>query len=285
MNPPALTTPLIHPAAVIHPRAVLHESVQVGPFAVVGEHVRIGAGTVVGSHAVIDGWTEIGCDNVIYNGASIGTPPQDLKYRNEPSRVRIGDNNDIREFVTINRGTDKGSETVVGDKNLLMAYVHVGHNCAIGDNVVITNAVMLAGHVHIESQARIGGLVGVHQFVHIGRLAYIGGMARVDRDVPPFTLVEGHPGRTRGLNWVGLERAGISDAADADRESYRLLRQAYKLLYRSATPLEKALVELQALAGNPYIDHLHTFLSRSVGDPARRGPTPAARKRPSGDDA
>ncbi|AGY58578.1 UDP-N-acetylglucosamine acyltransferase [Gloeobacter kilaueensis JS1] len=278
---------MIHPTAVVDPRAELDSTVQVGAFAVIGEHVRIGPNTIVGPHVVIDGWTQIGADNEIYNGATIGTPPQDLKYKGEPSCVRIGDGNRIREFVTINRGTvtDEGNETVLGNHNLLMAYVHVGHNCVIGNNVIITNTVALAGHIHIESQARIGGMVGLHQFVHVGRLAMIGAMARIDRDVPPFTLVEGHPGRVRGLNWVGLERAGISDAAGHDRESYRLLRQAYKLLYRNGFPLEKALQEVQSLAGNPYIDHLLTFLQHSAGSPARRGPTPAARRRTVGEDS
>jgi UDP-N-acetylglucosamine acyltransferase len=197
----------IHPTAVIHPKAELHETVQVGPYAVIGEHVRIAAHTVVGAHVVIDGWTEIGEGNHIFPGAVVGTEPQDLKYSGAPSQVVIGRGNRIREFVTINRATNEGEATLIGDHNLLMAYTHVAHNCVIENQVVITNAVSLAGHIHIESQARIGGMVGIHQFTRIGRLAMVGAMSRVDRDVPPYMLVEGHPARIRGLNLVGLRRA------------------------------------------------------------------------------
>lgn len=279
MNPTALPTALRHPTAVIHPRAELHPSVEVGAYAVIGEQVRIGAETIVGPHVVIDGWTEIGVGNEIFHGASIGHAPQDVKYRGEPTRVLIGNYNRIREFVTINRATstEQGDATILGDYNLLLAYVHVGHNCTINDRVVITNAVSLAGHVHIESQARIGGMCGFHQFVHVGRLAMVGAMARVDRDVPPYTLIEGHPARVRGFNWIGLERAGISETADP--EGHRLLKQAYRILYRTARPLEHSLKELQALGNSPHVEHLYHFLNDSIGDPKRRGPTPVSRRR------
>ena len=275
---------MLHPTAVIHPRAEIHPTVRIGAYAVIGEHVRIGADTVVGPHAVIDGWTEIGEKNEIFHGASIGMVPQDLKYKKgEPSRVVLGHKNVIREFVTINGATPTSDSkaTEIGNGNLLMAYVHVGHNCTVGDEVIITNAVSLAGHISIESRARIGGMVGVHQFVHIGTLAMVGAMARVDRDVPPFTLVEGHPARVRGFNWIGLERAGISAAENADRTSWKLLKEAYQILYRSSgRPLKQALGDLESLETNEYIEHLHAFLSHSVGNPQRRGPTPSARRRP-----
>jgi UDP-N-acetylglucosamine acyltransferase len=283
MNPTALSTGLRHPTAVIHPRAELHETVEVGAYAVIGEHVRIGARTVVGPHVLIEGWTEIGSDNEFFHGASIGSAPQDLKYRGEPSRVVIGNGNRVREFVTINRATvtADGDATVIGHNNLLMAYTHVGHNCVIEDQVIITNAVSLAGHIHIERQARIGGMVGLHQFVRVGQLAMVGAMARIDRDVPPFTLVEGHPGRVRGFNWVGLNRAGIS--GEGNGETLRLLKQAYRILYRSSHPLEHSLKELQALGSNPRIEHLYQFLFDSLTVTGRRGPTPAGRKRSSED--
>jgi UDP-N-acetylglucosamine acyltransferase len=285
----------IHPTAVIHPKAELHETVQVGPYAVIGEHVRIGANTVVGAHVVIDGWTEIGEDNQIFPGAVLGTEPQDLKYNGAPSQLVIGRGNRIREFVTINRATNEGEATIIGDYNLLMAYVHVAHNCVIENQVVITNAVSLAGHIHIESQARIGGMVGIHQFTRVGRLAMVGAMSRVDRDVPPYLLVEGHPARIRGLNLVGLRRAkGMEGSLPA-------LRQAYRLLYRSGLPLEKALQTLReslrtengqsilSLEGKELVDetgsllHLLQFLEDSLSQPQRRGPLPALRR--SKDDA
>jgi len=281
----------IHPTAVIHPKAELHETVQVGPYAVIGEHVRIGANTMVGAHVVIDGWTDIGEDNQIFPGAVLGTEPQDLKYSGAPSQVVIGRGNRIREFVTINRATNEGEATLIGDNNLLMAYAHVAHNCVIENQVVITNAVSLAGHIHIESQARIGGMVGIHQFTRIGRLAMVGAMSRVDRDVPPYLLVEGHPARIRGLNLVGLRRAkGMEGSLPA-------LRQAYRLLYRSGLPLEKALQTLRSslrseggccicsLQGKEWVDetgslqHLLQFLEDSLSQPQRRGPLPALRGR------
>jgi len=286
----------IHPTAVIHPKAELHETVQVGPYAVIGEHVRIGARTVVGAHVVIDGWTDIGEDNQIFPGAVLGTEPQDLKYSGAPSQVVIGKGNRIREFVTINRATNEGEATVVGDHNLLMAYVHVAHNCVIENQVVITNAVSLAGHIHIESQARIGGMVGIHQFTRVGRLAMVGAMSRVDRDVPPYMLVEGHPARIRGLNLVGLRRAKGMEG------SLAALRQAYRLLYRSGLPLEKALQTLReslrseggssifSLQGKELVDetgsllHLLQFLEDSLSQPQRRGPLPALRRSREEDD-
>jgi UDP-N-acetylglucosamine acyltransferase len=280
----------IHPTAVIHPKAELHETVQVGPYAVIGEHVRIGANTVVGAHVVIEGWTEIGEDNQIFPGAVLGAEPQDLKYNGAPSQLVIGRGNRIREFVTINRATNEGEATIIGDYNLLMAYVHVAHNCVIENQVVITNAVSLAGHIHIESQARIGGMVGIHQFTRVGRLAMVGAMSRVDRDVPPYLLVEGHPARIRGLNLVGLRRAkGMEGSLPA-------LRQAYRLLYRSGLPLEKALQTLReslrtengqsilSLEGKELVDetgsllHLLQFLEDSLSQPQRRGPLPALRR-------
>ncbi|MEN9204002.1 MAG: acyl-ACP--UDP-N-acetylglucosamine O-acyltransferase [Thermostichus sp. DG_1_6_bins_120] len=278
------SSPRIHPTAVIHPKAELHETVQVGPHAVIGEHVRIAAHTVVGANVVIDGWTEIGEGNQIFPGAVLGTEPQDLKYNGAPSQVIIGRGNRIREFVTINRATNEGEATLIGDNNLLMAYAHVAHNCVIESQVVITNAVALAGHIHIESQARIGGMVGIHQFTRVGRLAMVGAMSRVDRDVPPYMLAEGHPARIRGLNLVGLRRAKGMEG------SLPVLREAYRLLYRSGLPLEKALQTLRnrdrilSTQGKELVDetgslqHLLQFLEDSLTQPQRRGPLPVLRR-------
>ena len=265
----SLTT-LIHPTAVIHPGATLHPSVRVGPYAVVGEKVTIGPETEIGAHVVIDGHTEIGARNQIFPGAVIGVEPQDLKYDGSVSLVKIGNDNRIREYVTVNRATHAGEATLIGDNNLLMAYVHVAHNCVVGNQVIIANAVSLAGHVEIESNAVIGGVLGIHQFVRIGRFAMLGGMSRIDRDVPPYMTVEGNPCRVRGLNAVGLKRGGIAEAGQG--QVYRELKEAYRLLYRSDLPLVKAVTKLDAWADNEHVKHLQTFLTESSQQPRRRGP-------------
>ncbi|NEQ97843.1 MAG: acyl-ACP--UDP-N-acetylglucosamine O-acyltransferase [Cyanothece sp. SIO2G6] len=272
-------TTLIHPTAVIHPGAQLHPTVRVGAYAVIGERVKVGAGTVIGPHVVLDGWTEIGERNQFFPGVAVGLEPQDLKYDGSISLVKIGDGNRFREYVTINRATEASGTTAIGDNNLLMAYVHVGHNCALEDNIVIANAVALAGHVRIESRAVIGGVLGIHQFVHVGQLAMVGGMSRIDRDVPPFMLVEGNPARVRSLNLVGLRRSGLMDQDNGF--GIRQLKQAFRLLYRSEHSFTEALTHLDALAhsANPdspskqLLDHLLQFLQTSMTQD-RRGLIP-----------
>ena len=250
---------LIHPTAVIHPGAELHPTVQVGPYAVIGELVKVGPETVLGAHVVLEGQTEIGAGNRIFPGAAIGLEPQDLKYDGSRTQVKIGDGNRIREYVTINRATRAGEATLIGNGNLLMAYVHVAHNCVIEDSVVIANAVALAGHVHIESKAVIGGVVGIHQVVHIGRLAMVGGMSRIDRDVPPYMLVEGNPVRVRSLNLVGLKRAGMVD----QEEVLQILKKAFRILYRSGLTLNQAVEQLDIVSDNEHLQHLRRFLQLS----------------------
>lgn len=265
-------TTLIHPTAVIHPGASLHPSVKVGPYAVIGEKVTVGAETDIGPHVVLEGHTEIGVRNRIFPGAAIGLEPQDLKYDGSLSLIKIGDGNQIREYVTINRPTRFEEVTLIGDNNLIMAYAHVAHNCVIEDHVIISNAVALAGHVRIESHARISGIVGVHQFVQIGRLAIIGGMTRVVRDVPPYTIVEGNPSRVRGLNRIALQRAGLVEAEGG--RIYRELKQAFRLLYRSDFTLTEGLGQLNDLAAdNEHVRHLQTFLRESQQS-GRRGAIP-----------
>jgi len=252
---------LIHPTAAIHPDAELHPTVQVGPYAVIGEGVKVGPETTIGAHVVLEGSTEIGARNQIFPGAVIGLEPQDLKYDGSRTQVKIGDRNRIREYVTINRATLAGEATLIGDDNLLMAYVHVAHDCVIEDFVVISNATTLAGHIHIESQARISGVLGIHQFVHIGRLAMVGGMSRIDRDVPPYMLVEGNPGRVRSLNLVGLRRAGIAEAEQG--HVLQTLKEAFRLLYRSDLPLNQALEKLDLLPDYQHLQYLRRFLQLS----------------------
>jgi UDP-N-acetylglucosamine acyltransferase len=270
----SLTT-LIHPTAVIHSGANLHPSVKVGPYAVIGEKVSVGPDTEIGAHVVLDGYTQIGARNIIFPGAAIGIEPQDLKYDGSLSLVQIGDDNRIREYVTINRATHAGEVTRIGDNNLLMAYVHIAHNCVVGNQVIIANAVSLAGHVEVESNAVIGGVLGIHQFVHIGRYAMVGGMSRIDRDVPPYTVVEGNPCRVRGLNLVGLKRAGLTRSSGG--LPYRELKEAYRLIYRSTLPLKEALAALDQWPENDHVAHLQRFLRASSQQSGRRGPTPGKR--------
>ncbi|HRZ67775.1 MAG TPA: acyl-ACP--UDP-N-acetylglucosamine O-acyltransferase, partial [Candidatus Omnitrophota bacterium] len=194
----------IHPTAIVDKKAELAGSVEVGPYAFIGPDVKIGDGTVVGAHAVIDGYTSIGRNNRIFTGAVIGSITQDLKFKGERSFVKIGDGNIIREYVTVNMGTDRDSSTVVGNNVLLMAYSHVAHDCIVKDGAILANCVALAGYVTIEEKAVIGGLSGVHQFVRIGRLAIIGGCSKATQDVVPFSNCDGHPLKIYGLNTVGL---------------------------------------------------------------------------------
>ncbi|MEB3256552.1 MAG: acyl-ACP--UDP-N-acetylglucosamine O-acyltransferase, partial [Synechococcaceae cyanobacterium] len=231
----------VHPTAVVDPNARLGAGVEIGPFAVIGPEVEIGDGSRIGPHVVIDGRVRMGQNNRIFPGACIGLEPQDLKYDGAPTEVVLGDDNTIRECVTINRATAEGEQTRLGNGNLLMAYSHLGHNCLLGDRIVIANSVAVAGHVEIGDRAVIGGVLGIHQFVHVGTLAMVGGMSRIDRDVPPFMMVEGHPGRVRGLNRIGLRRSGL-----ADREGgaeLRQLQELWTLLYRSERVLAEALRE------------------------------------------
>jgi UDP-N-acetylglucosamine acyltransferase len=272
----SLTNTLIHPTAVIHAGAKLHPTVRVGPYAVIGEQVTIGPETDIGAHVVIDGQTTIGAYNRIFPGAAIGLEPQDLKYDGSMSQVEIGDHNLIRECVTINRATNAGSATRLGSHNLLMAYCHVAHNCVVENQVVIANSVALAGHVYVESWARISGLVGVHQFVQIGRFAYIGGLSRIDRDVPPYTMVNGNPALVRGLNQVGLQRAGLADQHDG--EDYRQLKRAYRLVYRSSESFTEALDKLDQWEENDLVRHFAQFLRASSQQPNRRGSTPGRKR-------
>ena len=255
---------LIHPTAIVHPNAELDSTVQVDPYAIIGKQVKIGANTKIGAHVVIDGCTELGKDNHIFPGAAIGLEPQDLKYKGANSLVKIGDRNKIREYVTINKATEAEEATIIGNDNLLMAYSHVAHNCLIADQVIIANSVAMAGHVTIESQAIISGVLGIHQFVHIGKMAMVGGMSRISRDVPPYMLIEGNPARVRSLNLIGLKRKGLGSA------EIKQLKEAFKLLYKEGLPITTAISKLAAIADSEYVQHLQTFLEASTAS-GRRG--------------
>tara|TARA_B100000475_G_scaffold52947_1_gene36403 strand:+ start:640 stop:1467 length:828 start_codon:yes stop_codon:yes gene_type:complete len=266
----------IHPQAVVDTKAELAAGVVVGPGAVVGPDVVIGANTWIGPNSVLDGRLRLGRDNRVFPGACLGLEPQDLKYKGAPTEVVIGDGNTIRECVTINRATDEGERTVVGDHNLLMAYCHLGHNCELGNRIVMSNAIQVAGHVIIEDRAVIGGCLGIHQFVHVGTMAMVGGMTRVERDVPPYCLVEGHPGRVRGLNRVGLRRSGMGDR-DGGRE-FKQLQEVWNLVYRSDLVIADALEQAKDQELLPAASHFCRFLGASIAK-GRRGPMPAVSNR------
>ncbi|MBU4478352.1 MAG: acyl-ACP--UDP-N-acetylglucosamine O-acyltransferase [Candidatus Omnitrophica bacterium] len=248
----------IHPTACVHPKAQLEECVSVGPFSVVGEQVRIGAQTSLGNSCLIDGHTQIGKRCKIFTGAVIGSIPQDLKYKGEKAPVIIGDDNIIREYVTINSGTAEKGKTVIGNKNLLMAYCHVAHDCEIFDEVVIANVGTLAGHVSIEKRAVIGGLVAIHQFVRVGQFAIVGGCSKVTQDIPPYAMVDGHPARVYGINNVGLKRANIP------AESIQYLKTAFKILFRIGLATTNALKRIKnEIPPDSHVEYLIKFIENS----------------------
>lgn len=231
----------IHPTAVIDSSAELDSTVKIGPYAVIGAHVKMGAGTIVEPHAVVSGPSTIGERNLIGSFATVGGAPQDLSYKGEPTELIIGNDNQIREYASIHRGTPGGKQrTVIGSNNLLMAYIHIAHDCVIGDNVIMANVATLAGHVEVGNNASIGGLVAVHQFCRIGMFSYIGGISGLGLDVPPYVIVAGTRNRTRvsGINKVGLRRNGFS------RETISMLDSTFRIIYRSPNLLLKdALVQ------------------------------------------
>lgn len=238
---------VVHPTALIDPRAELAEDVEVGPYAIVGPQVRIGAGSCIGSHTVLSGRTTIGRDNRIFPHAALGGMPQDKKYAGEDTELVIGDGNTIREFCTLNIGTAQGGGvTRIGSDNWVMAYVHVAHDCRVGDHCVLANAVTLAGHVEIGDWVILGGLTAVHQFVHIGSHAMAGGGTILVQDLPPFVICNGSPAVAHGLNSEGLKRRGYA------AETIATLRRAYKTIYKEGLTAAAACEQLlQAADGNP----------------------------------
>jgi UDP-N-acetylglucosamine acyltransferase len=249
---------LIHATAIVDAGAELDEGVEVGPYVVIGPEVRIGRGTRVGPHVVVRGPTEIGVDNRIFQFASVGEDPQDKKYGGEPTRLKIGDRNQIREFVTLHRGTAQDAGvTRVGNDNLFMAYTHVAHDCQIGDQVVMANAASLAGHVRVEDWAILGGFTIVHQFCRVGAHAFAAMGSVISRDVPPFVLISGHPAAPRGINSEGLRRRGFG----SDRIAQ--IKTAYRALYKTGRRLEDALAEMRAM-GAPEVELLADFIATSA---------------------
>ena len=260
----------VHPNAFVDQSAELHDGVMISQGAIIGPNVTIGEGTKIGPNAVITGRTNIGINNKVFPNVFIGLDPQDLKYKGASTEVVIGDNNTFRECVTINKATDEGERTIIGNNNLLMAYSHIGHNCVLANGIVLSNSVQVAGHVKIEEKAIIGGCLGIHQFVHIGYLAMIGGMTRVDRDVPPFCLAEGHPGRLRGLNRIGIKRSGLMENKDFD---LKLLQNTWNLLFKSNDAISSSLERVMTGNLDFSSSKLCSFLKESISK-ERRGPMP-----------
>ncbi len=242
----------VHSTAIIDPTAELADDVRVGPYCVVGPGVRVGAGSVLEDHVTIPRHTVLGVRNHLYSHCVVGGDPQDRKYAGEQTDLRVGDDNQIREHVTIHRGTGNGGGvTTVGSSNLLMVGSHVAHDCSVGDHTVIANQVMLAGHVKVDDGASIGGGVGVHHFATIGRLSFVGGLARISRDVPPFMIVEGHPAEVRAVNAIGMLRNSYGqDDIDA-------MKDAFRRMYRGTSVVADAIAELRKqFAGVEAVAHL-----------------------------
>jgi UDP-N-acetylglucosamine acyltransferase len=257
---------MIHPTAIVDPKAEIADGVDIGPYSVIEKDVVIDQETKVGPHVVIREGTRIGKRCRVFQFASIGEAPQFLGYKGEKTFLQIGDDNIIREFVTLHRGTVKGGgKTVIGNKNFFMAYSHVAHDCRIGNEVIMSNAATLAGHIVIEDWAIIGGLVAVHQFIRVGAYAIIGGFSGVLLDIPPYTKAQGDRAKLFGLNTVGLKRANFSE------ETLKALKKAYRIIFRSGLTLEKAIKKVgeDKIFQTPEVQHLLDFIQHSKRGIAR----------------
>ncbi len=248
----------IHPSAVVDPAAELGDGVEVGPYCGVGAGVRLGAGCQLQSHVALAGPSAIGAENVFYPFACVGGRSQDLKYTGEPTHLTIGDRNTFREFTTVHRATAPGGTTRIGSSGNFLSYSHIAHDCVVGDEVIFSNNGTLAGHVEVGDRAVVGGLTAIHQFCRVGRLAITGGCSKIVQDVPPFTMVDGNPARARGINQVGLERAGYP------KETVRALRDAFRVLYRLDLNTAQALEKIRAELGTvPEVGELVEFVEAS----------------------
>jgi UDP-N-acetylglucosamine acyltransferase len=248
----------IHPTAVIHPQAQIGAGCEIGPYCVIGEQVTIGDECKLHSHVVVDGCTRLGRGNEIFPFAAIGMKTQDLKYKGGKPRLEIGDHNVFREGVTVHCATNDGDATVLGSHNLLIIQAHVAHDCILGSHIIMSGFAGLAGHCIVEDHAVFAGYVAVHQFCRIGRLSMIGGCSKIVQDVPPFMIVDGNPGETRTINKVGLERNGVSEAAQT------ALKQAYKIIFREGLIMTNALEKVEhELPPLPEVQHLVQFIRSS----------------------
>jgi UDP-N-acetylglucosamine acyltransferase len=263
-----MTEAKIHPTAIVDPNAKIGAGVEIGPFSIIGSHTTIGEKTIVQSHVVMEGSVAIGRGNFIGHGAIIGAPPQDLSFSPErKTKVEIGDDNVIREYCTIHRGSPDGSATTIGDKNFLMAGAHIGHNCVIGNNVIVANNCLLAGHVRVDDGAFLGGGSMFHQFMHIGRLVMVQGSSAFGKDLPPF-VIAAERNYVFGLNVVGLRRAGLS-VNDRDE-----IKEAFKLIYQSGLNTSQALKKAATMnfsaPAREFLDFVATSKKRGIC-PLKRG--------------
>jgi UDP-N-acetylglucosamine acyltransferase len=249
---------VIHPTAIIHPDAQLGADCEIGPYCVIGAHVVLGDRCRLHSHVVIDGHTRLGRDNEVFPFASLGLKTQDLKWNGGITRTEIGDGNTFREYVTIHSATSDGDATKVGSRNHILAYCHIAHDCQLANDIIMSNVATLAGHVTVGDRAVIGGLAAIHQFCRIGKFAMIGGCSKVVQDIPPFMIGDGNPAETRTINKVGMERHGISEAAQS------AMKAAYKILFREGLNLSNAVARIEAeLPPLPEIQHLVEFVKTS----------------------
>ncbi|RYZ96844.1 MAG: acyl-ACP--UDP-N-acetylglucosamine O-acyltransferase, partial [Proteobacteria bacterium] len=248
-----------HPSAYVHPKAELAADVEVGAFAFVGEHVQIGAGSKLLHHASVEGHTVLGKNNEVGSFSVIGGNPQDLKYKGEPTRLTVGDNNSFRENVTVNTGTvSGGGVTTIGSNCLVMAYCHVAHDCHVGDNVILANYTGLSGHVTLEDHVILSGVCGVTQFLRVGKHAFVGGMTAVRKDIAPYVITVGSPSVVRGLNLVGLKRRGF------DGERLRAVMDAYKIYFDQGLEKDQALAELdRRYPTQPDVKYFADFIRKS----------------------
>ncbi len=248
----------IHNTAIVHPKAQLREEVKIGPYSIIGEGVTIGDNTRIESHVVIKGNITIGRNCRIYPQVVIGGEPQDFDYRGEETFIIIGDDNIIREGVTIHRASGEGKATKIGDGNFLMAYSHIAHNCQVGNKTIISNLGSLAGYSVVEDRAVIGGLAGVHQFTRIGKLCMIGGLSKVVKDIPPYTMADGHPAKLCGLNIIGLRRAGITS------EEREAIKKAFKIWHNSKVNRTQAIELIEKeVPLTAEVEHFLDFLRNS----------------------
>ncbi len=248
----------VHKTAIVADGAKIADDVEIGPYSIISANAEIGSGTVIGPHVVIDGYTKIGAGCRIFQFASLGSQTQDLKYKGGITRIEIGDKTTIREYVTVNSGTNDGETTYVGSGCLLMANSHVGHGCKVGNGVIMANSVALAGHVIVQDFAIIGGLSGVHQFVTVGKMCIIGGLTKVTQDTPPFMMIDGNPAAVRGINSVGMGRRGISEQGQA------AIKECFKILYMRKLTTTQAVQEIaEKFTGVPEVEQLLSFIKSS----------------------
>lgn len=250
---------MIHPTAIVGPKAEIDPDVEIGPYTVIADNVSIGPGTVIGPHVIVDPYVSIGANCHIFQYASVGAEPQAIKFEGEKTFVKIGRGTTVREFVTINRGTAFGTGvTEIGEDNLLMAYCHVAHDCQTGRGVILANNATLAGHIVIGDHVTVGGLVAIHQFVRIGDFAYVGGKSAVPKDIPPYVIAAGDRAKLHGLNRVGLKRYGFSESA------VTALKKVYRIFFRFGITLNEAIERAQAEVDHlPEVNNFINFIKSS----------------------